>query len=152
MSVDFEFRNRQKTWTYKGTPTYSALKKYFGSDRSGNVKIHSLPEEHRIFPVNAFSLDCGGGCWIHVYDTARHPTIKMSHFDHVERANLVLQKAAAYFDCIVLNDLDHGDSDVWAGRKPVIKKSVKQSSGFRINIKPFDLSSIGLRNNKNKRK
>lgn len=142
MSVDFEFRNKHRMWTYKGTPTYSALRTYFESGKAGsNIKVISLPKEYRTFPVRAFSLDCGEGCLIHIYDTPRHPTIKMSHFDHVEKANIVLQKAAAFFDCVVLNDLDHGDSDMWAGKQPMSKKSAKKTSfGFKLSIKPIDLN------------
>jgi hypothetical protein len=150
MSVDFEFRNKQRMWTYKGTPTYTALKKYFESDNSGNAKAVPLPKEYRMYPVNAFTVDCGNGCSIHIYDTSKYPTIKMSHFDHVERANAILQKAAAFFDCIVLNDLDHGDSEVWAGKPPNSKKPVKKSSGFHINIKPINLN-LGMRLKNTKR-
>lgn len=143
MSVDFEFRNKKKMWSYSGTPSYSALKKYFTSGRARGVKVVPLPPEHRMFPVNAFSLDCGGGCWLHIYDTKISPTIKMSHFDHVERAMDVLQKAAAFFDVVVLNDLEHGDSDVWANQKPGTKKPVKKSS-FGITLKPINLN-FGLK-------
>lgn len=150
MSVDFEFRNKQKMWTYKGTPTYSTLKKYFESGRAGtNIKVVPLPKEYRMNPeLNAFSVDCGGGCWLAVYETKRHyPLIKMSHFDHVERANMVLQKAAAFFDCVVLNDLEHGESDIWAGKPPKPKKIIKKSDiGFTLKVKPINLNlGIGRR-------
>lgn len=142
MSVDFEFRNKQRMWTYKGTPTYSALKKYFESGRAGNVKVVPLPKEHRMYPdADAFSLDCGGGCWIHIYNTKSGPAIKMSHFDHVEKAMSVLQKTAAFFDVVVLNDLEHGESDVWANIPPNKKKPIKQSTTrFKLNIKPIVIS------------
>lgn len=141
MSVDFEFRNKKKMWSYAGTPSYSTLKKFFESGRIPGVKVVPLEKEYRMYPVAAFSLDCGGGCWLHIYDTQKSPTIKMSHFDHVERANKVLTKAAAFFDCVVLNDLEHGDSEIWAG-KPPSKKIVKKSS-FGISIKPIEIN-LGL--------
>ena len=53
----------------------------------------------------------------------------------------LLKKAAAFFDCVVLNDLEHGESEVWAG-KPPSKKPVKKSS-FGIAIKPIELN-LGL--------
>ena len=154
MSIDFEFRNKQRMWTYKGTPTYSELKKYFESGRAGNVKVIVNTDKRTYLPgIKAFSLDCGGGCWIHFYDTRRRPTIKMSHFDHVEKAISVLQKAAAYFDVIVLNDLEHGDSDIWAAIPPG-SKLVKKETGFKINIKPFKISNLSIRPGslKNKKK
>ena len=142
MSVDFEFRNKKKMWSYAGTPSYSTLKKFFESGKIPGVKVVPLEKDYRMYPVAAFSLDCGSGCWLYVYDTPKsYPTIKMSHFDHVERANKVLKKAAAFFDCVVLNDLEHGESEVWAG-KPPSKKIVKKSS-FGITIKPIELN-LGL--------
>jgi len=55
----------------------------------------------------------------------------------MEHAVAVLERVAALFDCVVLNDLDHGDSEVWRG-KP-IKKPVKKST-FGIVIKPINIS------------
>lgn len=141
MSVDFEFRNKKKMWSYSGTPTYGALKRLFESGRIRGVKVVPLPKENRIDPNrNAFSVDCGGGCWLAIYDIGKHPLIKMSHFDQVERAMEVLLKAAAIFDCVVLNDLEHGDSEVWAGKPPSKKPLVKSSSSFGIKIKPINLN------------
>jgi len=137
MSVDFEFRNKKRMRSYAGTPSYSALKKLFESGRIHGTKVVSLPKENRAYQVPAFSLDCGEDCWLQFYDTGKHPTIKMSHFDHMERAVAVLERVAALFDCVVLNDLDHGDSEVWRG-KPV-KKPVKKST-FGIVIKPINIS------------
>jgi hypothetical protein len=140
MSVDFEFRNKKKMWSSNGTPSYSSLKKLFESGRIRGTKIVPLPKENRIYQdKNAFSIDCGGGCWLSVYDAGRYPLIKMSHFDHVERAMEVLQKAAAIFDCVVLNDLEHGDSEVWAGKPPSRKPLIKTSS-FGFKIKPINLN------------
>jgi hypothetical protein len=143
MSVDFEFRNKKRMWSRNGTPTFSMIKKLFESGRVRGTKVVPLPKENRLFPVAAFSIDCGGDCWLHVYDTGKYPTIKMSHFDHIERAVDVLQKAAAIFDCVVLNDLDHGDSEIWAG-KPKSKKIMVGKSSFGINIKPINIS-FGLK-------
>ena len=142
MSVDFEFRNKKKMWSYSGTPSYAAVKKLFESGRIRGVKIVPLPKDQRMYQVPAFSLDCGGDCWLHIYDTGKYPTIKMSHFDHVERAIKVLQQVAAIFDCVVLNDLEHGDSEIWEG-KPKSKKPVKKST-FGIQLKPINLR-IGKR-------
>lgn len=140
MSVDFEFRNKKRMWSNTGTPSYSALKKLFESGRIRGTKVVSLPKDNRLYPdKNAFSVDCGGGCWLAIYDIGKYPTIKMSHFDHVERAIEVLQKAAAIFDVIVLNDLDHGDSEVWAG-KPPSKKPLMKNMSFGIKLKPINLS------------
>jgi len=143
MSVDFEFRNKKRMWSRNGTPTYSMVKKLFESGRIRGVTVVPLAKENRLFPVAAFSVNCGGDCWLHVYDTKKYPTIKMSHFDHIERAVDVLQKAAATFDVVVLNDLDHGDSEIWAG-KPKQKKIIIGKSSFGIKLKPIDLS-FGLK-------
>jgi hypothetical protein len=137
MSVDFEFRNKKRMRSYAGTPSYSALKKLFESGRIHGVTVVSLPKENRAYQVPAFSLNCGEDCWLQIYDTGKHPTIKMSHFDHMERAVAVLERVAALFDCVVLNDLDHGDSEVWRGKPQ--KKLVKKST-FGIVIKPINIS------------
>jgi len=139
MSVDFEFRNKRKLWSSKGTPSYSMLKRLFESGRIRGTKVILLAKENRLFPVAAFSIDCGGDCWLHVYDTKRYPTVKMSHFDHIERAIAVLEQVAAIFDCVVLNDLDHGDSEIWAG-KPPSKKPVIKKSSFGIKLKPINVN------------
>lgn len=139
MSVDFEFRNKKRMWSRNGTPTFAALKKLFESGKIRGVTVVPLPKENRLFPVPAFSVNCGGDCWLHFYDTGKYPIIKMSHFDHIERAVTVLEKVAAIFDVVVLNDLDHGDSEVWA-RKPKSKKILIGKSSFGIKLKPIDLS------------
>ena len=98
-----------------------------------------LPKENRLYPVDAFSIHGKGDCWLHFYDTGKYPIIKMSHFDHIECALKILEKVAAIFDVVVLNDLDHGDSEVWAG-KPKSKKILIGKSSFGIKLKPIDLS------------
>lgn len=139
MSVDFQFRNKKRMWSRNGTPSFAAIKKLFESGKIRGVSIIPLPKENRLYPVPAFSVNCGGDCWLHFYDTGKYPMIKMSHFDHIERAVTVLEKVAAIFDVIVLNDLDHGDSEIWAG-KPKTKKILIGKSSFGINIKPINVN------------
>lgn len=122
MSVDWEFRDKNKPWLSTNTPTTSQLKKIFLSRKSRYIKVKSYPNKKN------FSVDCGNGCWIHIYDVKGYPLIKMLHFDHYEQANNLLQDVAKLYGCVVLNDLEHGETDVWAGKPGSLQSSSEKPS------------------------
>jgi hypothetical protein len=129
MSVDFEFRNKDNPLSYDGTPSYEKVKKVFESGKIRGTKVVPLPKENRMYPTDAFSVDCGGGCWLAIFNTGTPPTIKMSHFDHVERAMQVTKQAAKLLNCTVLNDLE--DSPYWS-QKTYEKSKTPERSKFGI--------------------
>ena len=117
MSVDWEFRNKNKPWLYDGTPTTSQLKKIFTSGKIPGVKVMGLHKDNPLAKkYSGFRVDCGGDCWLHIYDMGGIPKIVMQHFDHAEKADSVLKKVANIAGCAVLNDLEHGETDAWAGK------------------------------------
>jgi hypothetical protein len=142
MSVEFQFRNKKKLWSRSGTPTYSMIRNLFESGRIRGSEVIRLPKEDRLYPTNAFSIHGRGDCWIQIYDTKKYPTIKMSHLDHMACALAVLEQIAAVYDCVLLNDLDHGDSEIWKGKPPA--RIANKKSTFGIKIKPINIS-FGLK-------
>lgn len=135
MSVDFEFRNKKNPLSYEGTPSYSAVKKLFKSGTINGTKIDKI--ETNAKGKESFSVNCGGGCYIYVYDVSGTASVVMPHFDHMERADKVLQQVAKHFDCIVLNDLE--GSPYWSQEDyKKSKKSVEKSK--------FGISTTSIRN------
>lgn len=126
MSVDWEFRNKKYPWSNEGTPTLSQLKKIFLSGKIPNVKVMGLHKNDvGSKKFKGFRVDCGGDCWLHVYEIGDTPLIKMLHFDHAEKANSILKSIANITGCTVLNDLEHGNTDVWAGKPGKIVNRIK---------------------------
>jgi len=152
MSVDFEFRNKNNPLSYDGTPSYEKVKKLFESGKIKGVKVVPLPKENRMYPVDAFSVNCGGGCWLHIYNTGTPPTVKMAHFDHINKADMIMKQAANLLNCVVLNDLD--DSPYWSqkGYNNWLKnKNKKNSEKSKFGISENSIKNVfGLSRSKKK--
>ena len=142
MSVDFEFRNKDNPLSYDGTPSYEKVKKIFEGGKIRGTKVVPLPKENRMYPTDAFSVDCGGGCWLHIYNTGTPPTVKMAHFDHMDKAVKIMKQAAGLLNCTVLNDLD--ESPYWSqkGYDNWLKNKNKKNS----EKSKFGMSESSIRN------
>ena len=133
MGVDFEFRNKEKPWI-EADVSYNTVKKLFKSGKIPRTKIRENKRETNE-KFDSFSVDCGGGCWLHIQNVNGTPLARMSHFDHYPRAVQVMRQAGKLLKCRVLDDLDNETADMWGG-KPPSERPVKKSLNPLVSDKP----------------
>ena len=134
MGVDFEFRNKEKPWMDATNASYNVVKKLFKSGKIPRTKFRENKREANE-KFDSFSVDCGGGCWLHIHNVDGYPLARMSHFDHYPRAVQVMDQAGKLLKCRVLNDLDDETADMWGG-KPPSSHPVKKNSNPLVSDKP----------------
>ena len=165
MGVDFEFRNKEKPWI-EADVSYNTVKKLFKSGKIPRTKFRENKREANE-KFDSFSVDCGGGCWLHIQNVNGTPLARMSHFDHYPRAVQVMDQAGKLLKCRVLNDLDDETADMWGGKPPSshpVKKSlnplvsdksakplVKMDTSFLPKILGVDRSKKSVKSNIKKR-
>jgi hypothetical protein len=133
MGVDFEFRNKEKPWLDATNASYNVVKKLFKSGKIPRTKVRENKREANE-KFDSFSVDCGGGCWLHIHNVDGYPLAHMSHFDHYPRAVQVMDQAGKLLKCRALNDLDDETADMWGGNPPSLHP-VKKSSNPLVSDK-----------------